>query len=248
LSPAIWWIGHATALIEIDGKRLVTDPVLGNRVGPLVRIAAPVAEDRLGVIDAVLLSHLHADHASLRSLRAVGAAAPVIAPRGAGAWLTRNGLQDVRELTPGASARIGRLDVSATRAEHDAQRRPFGVRADPIGYLVRGSISVYFAGDTDLFDEMEDLRGQVDVALLPVWGWGSRLGPGHLDPERAAQAAALIAPRLAIPIHWGTFALGWPARWPKDPELPTREFAALVERDAPGVEVRVLAPGQRLDV
>jgi L-ascorbate metabolism protein UlaG (beta-lactamase superfamily) len=246
--PAISWLGHATTLIEVDGTRLVTDPVLGNRVGPLVRIAAPVAADALGAVNGVLLSHLHSDHADLRSLRAVGASAPVLAPRQAGSWLRRHGVMDVIELSPGASVRIGRLDVWGTPAAHGARRRPFGAIAHPIGYLVRGSVSLYFAGDTDLFDEMENLHGQVDVALLPVWGWGSRLGPGHLDPERAARAAALIAPRLAIPIHWGTLALGWPARRPEDPEQPAREFAALVRRDAPGVEVRVLAPGERVEL
>ena len=57
---------------------------------------------------------------------------------------------------------------------------------------------------------MSELAGSIDLALLPVWGWGPTLGPGHLDPARAATAAALIAPRVAVPIHWGTFALRWP--------------------------------------
>ena len=63
---------------------------------------------------------------------------------------------------------------------------------------------VYFAGDTDIFDGMADLA-PVDVALLPIWGWGPTMGPGHMDPARAAQAAALLQARLAIPIHWGTY-------------------------------------------
>src|SRR5205823_3537156 len=136
--------------------------------------------------------------------------------------------------------------IAATRARHDSRRRPLGPRAEPVGYLVLGSRSVYFAGDTDLFDEMEALRGSVDVALLPVWGWGPRLGPGHLDPERAARAAAIIAPKLAIPIHWGTFAPVWPGGRTEDPERPAREFARLTSRYAPSVEVRLLAPGGRI--
>ena len=83
------------------------------------------------------------------------------------------------------------------------------------------------------------------MALLPVWGWGSKLGPGHLDPERAARAAAIIQPEVAIPIHWGTFALGRPARRPPDPAWPARRFAVLAAEYAPGVRVRVLAPGDR---
>jgi L-ascorbate metabolism protein UlaG (beta-lactamase superfamily) len=242
--PSITWLGHATTLIELDSTRLVTDPVLRSRIGPLVRIAA--AAPSLERVDGVLLSHLHADHADLPSLRKLKHV-PVLAPHPARAWLLGNGIHDVRELAPGESTGIGGLRVAATRAVHEPRRRPLGATAAPIGFLVQGAISVYFAGDTDLFPEMAELRGRVDVALLPVWGWGKRLGPGHLDPERAAQAAAMIAPRMAIPIHWGTFALGWPARPPADPWGPAREFAELAARHAPDVEVRLLAPGERVE-
>ena len=67
-----------------------------------------------------------------------------------------------------------------------------------------GGRSVYFAGDTDVFEEMADLA-PVDVALLPIWGWGPSMGPGHMDPARAAEAARLLDARVAIPIHWGTY-------------------------------------------
>jgi len=107
-------------------------------------------------------------------------------------------------------------------------------------------VTTYFAGDTDLFPEMADLSGHLDVALLPVAGWGPRVGPGHLDPRRAAQAAAVLRPRMAIPVHWGTFAsLG--AR-PDDPGAPAREFADRTAELAPAVEVKVLAPGAGVEV
>jgi L-ascorbate metabolism protein UlaG (beta-lactamase superfamily) len=136
--------------------------------------------------------------------------------------------------------------VVATEARHDARRWPLGVRAEPLGFAVRGSGgSAYFAGDTDLFDAMGDLAGSIDVALLPVSGWGATLGPGHLDAARAAEAAARIAPRVAVPVHWGTLAPVWPMKRHPDPRAPPVEFAARVARDAPGVEVRVLEPGAR---
>lgn len=244
----ITWLGHATALLELDACRLLTDPVLRDRLGPLGRVAPSAGIERLEEIDGVLLSHLHADHADPPSLRAVGDTVPVLAPRGAGGWLARRGLHDVRELRPGARVTIGAVRVAATPASHDGRRRPLGPRAEPIGFLVTGTRSVYFAGDTDLFDAMGKLRGSVEVALLPVWGWGSRLGPGHLDPERAARAAALIAPEIAIPIHWGTFAPRWPGGRMADPEGPAREFERLARRFAPSVEVRVLAPGERTEL
>lgn len=245
------WIGHATVLIELDGVRLLTDPVLRDRVGPLVRIAPAggIAPDG-GIappdrIDGVLLSHLHADHADLPSLRAVADEIPVVAPRPAAGWLLRNGLHDVREVGAGETVEVGTVRVTATTAVHGGRRHPLGPRGDPVGYVITGSRTVYFAGDTDLFEAMGELSGTIEVALLPVWGWGPRLGPGHLDPERAARAAALIAPEVAIPIHWGTFAPRWPGGRMADPEAPAREFARLVGRCAPSVEVRMLSPGGR---
>lgn len=246
MSVEIEWLGHASVLIELDGVRLVTDPLLRRRVGPLVRVAPPLRADAARDVDAVLLSHLHADHADPASLRRI--AAPVIAPRRAGQWLRRRGVRDVREMSAGEELTVRAVNVVAVGAEHEAHRYPFGPTAQPVGFVVRGSGSVYFAGDTDLFDAMEELRGGVDVALLPVWGWGTKLGPGHLDPVRAARAAAIIAPRVAIPIHWGTFAMPRPIGPGAASDSPPREFAELVAREVPQAEVRVLRPGERTKV
>lgn len=242
------WLGHASVLVELNGARLLTDPALRDRVGPLFRVGPPVVAHGLGRIDAVLLSHLHADHADLPSLRRIAAAPVVLAPYPARSWLRRKGVTGVRELRPAEQAQIGSVMVTAVPATHDRRRWPFGPAADPIGYVISDSASVYFAGDTDLDPAMADLRGSIDIALVPVWGWGRSVGAGHLDPQRAALAVALIAPALAIPIHWGTFAL--PALTPRRSDLrrPAVEFAALVRRYAPGVDVRVLAPGARTEL
>lgn len=244
----ITWLGHSTVLIELDGMRLLTDPVVRDRVGPLVRVAPPVATSTLDGIDAVLLSHLHADHADAPSLRWV--TSPLtIAPRGARSWLLKRTPGEVREMVAGEDQVVGSVRVTATPATHDPRRWAFGARAEPVGFVVRGSGgSVYFAGDTDLFPAMADLAGSIDVALLPVSGWGATLGPGHLDAERAAEAAAMIAPRVAVPIHWGTLSPRRPMRRHPDPSRPPHEFARLVARRAPRVEVRVLAPGDRTGV
>ncbi len=247
-SLTVTWGGHATALIELDGVRLLTDPVLNDRVGPLRRIASPVDPELGERIDAVMLSHLHADHAELRSLRRLGAPTIVFAPRGAAGWLARHGVRNVEELSPGEEARLGGVRITATPARHGRRRWPLGVEAEPIGFIAEGSQGLYFAGDTDLFAAMSELAGRVDVALLPIAGWGPTLGPGHLDPARAVQAAALIAARLVVPIHWGTFALGWPVPPKLDHQQPAQQFSALMARALPDVDVRVLAPGERTEV
>jgi L-ascorbate metabolism protein UlaG (beta-lactamase superfamily) len=236
-------VGHATVLIELGGVRLLTDPVLRPRV---VHLRRHGATPRPPCVDAVLISHLHSDHLHLASLRELPGLPPVIAPRGVGAWLGRLGVE-ADEVAAGESRDVDGVAVRAVRAEHGAQRRPVGgPAAEPLGFVIGSAPSVYFAGDTDVFDGMADFA-PIDVALLPVAGWGPRLGPGHMNPERAARAAALLRPRVAIPIHWGTFHPTYArrGRWFSD---PPHEFAAQVEAVAPSVEVRVLVPGESTSV
>ena len=109
-----------------------------------------------------------------------------------------------------------------------------------------GSRAIYFAGDTGSFAAMAGLAGgPLDLALLPVWGWGRTLGPGHLDPEAAARALTLLRPRRAVPIHWGTYATAWTRRRASPAFLsePPEEFARHAARLAPAVGVVVLQPG-----
>jgi L-ascorbate metabolism protein UlaG (beta-lactamase superfamily) len=222
--------------------RLLTDPLLRSRVAHLRRQGKAPAP--VGPIDAVLISHLHYDHLDLPSLRMLQPRPRAVCPAGAAGLVARAGYQEIDELLPGQSVQLGDVRVEATRAEHQSARRPGGPSAPPLGFVVRAERSVYFAGDTDLFDEMGDL-GPVDLALLPVAGYSPTLGEGHLDPRRAAEAAALIEPRVAVPIHWGTLrSLVQPiGSWFDRPPL---EFAAQAAELAPGVDVRVLAPGDSL--
>jgi L-ascorbate metabolism protein UlaG (beta-lactamase superfamily) len=242
--PRVTWLGHATALIELDGVRLLTDPALRARVVHLRRHGP--SPRGLGLIDVVLLSHLHYDHLDLASLRMLQSTPLLVCPAGARPLLAGAGFGHLAELQPGHSLELGDLRIEATPAAHGGSRRPGGPVVRPLGFVVRGSRSVYFAGDTDLFDEMAEL-GPVDVALLPVAGYSPKLGPGHLDPRRAAEAAALIEPRVAVPIHWGTFrALGRAGGpWFTDPPA---QFAAQVAELAPEVEVRVLPVGGSLEL
>jgi L-ascorbate metabolism protein UlaG (beta-lactamase superfamily) len=239
-------VGHGTVLLALDGLRLLTDPVLGRRAGLLRRLVPPAHRSTAERIDAILLSHLHADHADLPSLRRVGSAVPIVAPSGAAPWLVRHGFSQVRELRVGEATSVGEVTVAATPARHGGGRWPHGHDVEAVGLLVEGSRSVYYAGDTDLFPEMASLAGRVDLALLPVSGWGPTLGPGHLDPARAAEAASIIRPRVAIPVHWGTLGLPWKRPSREALAEPARDFAAAVRELAPGVDVRLLDPGERV--
>jgi L-ascorbate metabolism protein UlaG (beta-lactamase superfamily) len=239
----ICFLGHSTVLLEIDGVRILTDPVLVDRLGPLHRHNDAVAHllDEIEV-DVVLISHGHHDHLHAPSIRRLRGRPRIVVPRGLGKVVKG---RDVAEVVAGDHFDVGALRIDAIRAEHDGGRRPFGPMAAALGYRIAGSSRVYFAGDTDLFTEMNDLAGTVDVALLPVWGWGPRLGSGHLDPRRAAEAVVLIRPRLAIPIHWGTFYPFALARlWAHPLGNPPQEFAREAARVAPLCEIRILAPGQ----
>jgi L-ascorbate metabolism protein UlaG (beta-lactamase superfamily) len=230
-------------LIELGGVRLLTDPVLSSGFAHIRRDAPPPAPDVVADVDAVLISHLHLDHLDLASLRSLDGSFRLLVPRGAGAFLRGKGFAHAEELASGESRDVQGVEVVATPAVHDDRRWPvFGPRAIPVGFVVRGARSVYFAGDTDLFERMDGLEPDLDLALLPVWGWGPTLGPGHLDPARAALAAQRLQPRLAVPIHWGTF---YPRGRRKGDRLtsPPREFAARVAELAPRVTVRVLEPG-----
>ena len=109
----------------------------------------------------------------------------------------------MREADEGDEIAIGAVTIQVVHADHDASRGPLGVDAPAHGYLVRGSRSVYFAGDTDVFAGMAAFAG-IDVALLPVSGWGGKVPAGHLDPGRAAEAVSLLRPAVVVPIHWGT--------------------------------------------
>lgn len=244
----VTWLGHATVLIETGGARLLTDPVLRPRVAHLRRHPpmSPVPEH----LDAVLVSHLHHDHLDLPTVRALDPAAPLVVPAGAGRTrAVRSVRRTVLEVRSGEAISIAGVRVRAVPAVHDGRRTPLDPDVSPIGFVVEGGRRVYFAGDTEVFDGMRELGDHLDLALLPVWGWGPRLGPGHMDPEQAARAAALLRPAVAVPIHWGTLLpLGTARRHGRLLRVPGEAFAARVRELAPEVRVAVLAPGETLEL
>lgn len=224
LSELTWW-GHAAVQFRIGGVRIMTDPVLTDRIGPLRRAgSAAIDPGALDRPDLVLISHLHLDHLHAPSLAALGEDLHIVLPAGGRRLLDGVPVGRVSEVRPGDRVDVGPVSIEVHPAEHSAHRWPFGRLVGPaLGFVVRvtaeadtgagvdpaGPVtpavrSVYFAGDTDLFAGMAHL-GPIDLAAIPIWGWGPRLGPGHLDPERAARAVEIIDPGVVVPIHWGTY-------------------------------------------
>ncbi len=239
----IHWLGHATVLVH-DRARVLTDPVLTASLMHLHRRGGPVPHDLTGRVDAVVVSHLHLDHLHLPSLARLEPGTPVIVPRGAGRLLRGSALEAV-EVEVGDIVTVGAATVTVVPAVHAGTRWPWSrTGGEAVGYVVRGAGSTYFAGDTSLFPAMAELSDSLDVALLPVGGWGPSLRGHHMDPKDAAECLALLEAHVAVPIHYGTF-------WPRGLSSvrqhlfhdPGRAFAAQADIIAPGSDVRVLPPG-----
>lgn len=240
------YVGHSTLVIEMGSIRLITDPILRPRVAHLRR-AAPVAEVAAPV-DCVLVSHAHMDHLDPRSIALLAGDPVVVVPRGAGRFVRRR--RGVVEVAEGDEVGVGAVTVRATHAEHDGRRYALGPPVASLGYRIQGDRSVYFAGDTGLFPGMADIGSSgIDVALLPVAGWGARLPPGHLDPQAAAHALEQLAPCVAVPIHWGTLEpILATKRLADGSSSAAEEFAQRAATLAPDVEVVVLPPGGTVEL
>jgi len=239
------YLGHATVLIETGRLKILTDPILRQRVAGVLRSAPIDLRSLEDGLDAVVISHAHYDHLHESSLRLLERSTRIIVPRGLGGIVGRLGFKDVDEVRVGDALEIDKVVIKVVHAEHSGQRLPFVLTAGAVGYVIEGDQRVYFAGDTDMYEGMAAIDAP-DVALLPIWGWGPRLGPGHMNPRRAAEAAALLRARLAIPIHWGSLhPMGMRRLMP---DQPARQFAEAVAELAPATRVSVLEPGGSLDL
>jgi L-ascorbate metabolism protein UlaG (beta-lactamase superfamily) len=249
----ITWLGHATVLVEMDGVRLLTDPFFGEGLGPLRRLGPTPDPATIGPIDAVLISHAHPDHFNLPSLRRVGGEPLVVVPSGLGHAARRAG-QTVREIAagdrfdvpPAGPPGIGGRGIGVTAVPARHWRWPLRPGARCIGYLIEGSVGIYFAGDTALFPAMDRLAGRVAIALLPVGRWGPHRGPDRLTPASAVEAMSRVGARAAIPIHWGTFRPPGlpPGRWGSPAADAGPRFAEVAGERSPDFDIRVLQPGE----
>lgn len=241
------FLGHSTVLVRLGGVVVLTDPVLrGSVAGVVRRMAPPVDPSGVGPAEIVLISHAHHDHLDLHTLRHLPPGYTLVVPRGVGRYVGDVGAGRVVQLSEGDEVEVLGLQVAAVRAIHEGRRHPFGPPAEALGFVVSSvDQSVYHAGDTALYPEMVHLAERsIDVALLPVWGWGPRLGPGHLDPETAAVAAALIRPGVAVPVHWGTLWSRLVRHTHHRRTQPPYEFVDAVAQISPEITATVLGIGE----
>jgi L-ascorbate metabolism protein UlaG (beta-lactamase superfamily) len=239
--------------LEESGVSLLTDPVLADRLAHLKRMAGPTPV-LPGPPDAVLISHLHADHFHLASLRTIPGEPRLIVPRGAAAFvaqgLGRSWARRCVEVTPGDEVAIDGIKVKAVKAAHSGGRGAWSRKtAMAIGFVVEGSYRTWYAGDTGLFDEMSEL-GPLDLALIPVGGWGPSLSSTHhLGPVAAAEALHRVKAAWAVPVHYGTF---WPMGMSGIRQhmfaAPGDDFARAAARTSPETKVRVLHQGESLTI
>ena len=216
----VTYIGHATLLIEVEGKRFLTDPNFDTTLGGfLPRVSIPgIALDALPKLDAILLTHAHADHLSFDSLDALPREIPLYAPAAVARWLVRQGYTHSVPLSPGECVNVDNVRVRAASATHKGNR--YGVdrwRSAANMYLLETkTVSAFFAGDTALVADTTDLveshltsTGRIlDLALLPIghapW-WKPGFRKGHLTSGDALTLFERLKARYLIPYHWGTF-------------------------------------------
>jgi L-ascorbate metabolism protein UlaG (beta-lactamase superfamily) len=246
----VTWLGHSAVMLEVDGVRLVADPVYDNvgGTGLVRRIGGRIPDGPPWRPDLVVLSHMHHDHTDLPTLNRLEHAA-LVAPPGGGRWLSDQGFHVIGEPRPGETVSGCGLTVTAVPANHEGNRRG-GPQADAVGHLVSdGHQTVWLAGDTDLYEQMLELRemsptGSIDLAMVPVWGWGPNIGLGHLDPIRAAEAVRRVGARRAVPVHWGTLHPPFYRRFMTNQlTRPGPELAEEVARRAIDCQVDVLPVG-----
>lgn len=216
----ITYIGHATLLLEVGGVRIMTDPNFETTLGRfLPRVSAPgIRFDDLPALDALLLTHAHADHLSFKTLRRLPRQIPLYAPGAIAGWLQRKGHTNAVPLDPGYVATVGEARIHAEMATHQGSRYGFDRwRSAANMYVIESETeSIFFAGDTALTDTTHHLVQRVlwekgrrlDVALLPIGyapSWKPGFRRGHLTSEDALALFETLRARAMVPYHWGTF-------------------------------------------
>lgn len=243
---SVTWIGHATALVQLDGSCFLTDPIFNDRVVIIKRLIPPgLRLQDLPPIDFVLISHNHYDHLDVPTLKRLGWDTVIIVPEGLKAFLQKKGFRRVRELKWWESTSVDPLKITAVPSKHFSGRGLFDRNQTRwCSYLVEGSTTVYFAGDTGYFDGFKQIgqRFRIDIALIPIGAYNPRrfMKSKHVDPEEALQAFLDLGAKFVIPIHWGTFRLSL-----ESIDEPPKRLRAAAMQNGVVNRVVILCQGER---
>lgn len=255
-TPSVTWLGHSSAIVHLGGVCILTDPVLEAETSALSPLPRRLAMSTLGVdalpsIDAVIVSHGDYDHLHSPTIRALARRFPdatVLVPEGVRRPVVIAGYRNAIEARPGQSTRIGRVTAAAEPAHHETRRTATAIKTgDALSWvLTDGDRRVLFVGDTGYgpaFEAIGRAWGPFDALLVPIGAYEPReiVARMHATPEESVRIARDVGARLAIGIHWGTFALS-----PDTPEEAVRRF--LRAGAEAGIETRVLAIGETIAI
>jgi L-ascorbate metabolism protein UlaG (beta-lactamase superfamily) len=250
----VTWLGHSTMLLELDGHRILTDPVWGARssplrwVGPARWYAPPLALDALPPVDVVLVSHDHYDHLDYPTMTALASVdTTFVVPLGVAAHLVYWGVPEERivELDWWDETTVGVLRIACTPARHASGRTLLDQNATLwASYaLVGPAHRVWFSGDTGLFPALTEIGerfGPFDLTMIEAGAYGSAWPDWHLGPEQAVRAHRMVRGAVMLPVHWGLFDLAFHG-WTEPIER------VLVAADREGVGVIAPRPGQSIE-
>lgn len=215
---ALTFGGHATVMLRYRGLAIAFDPMLGRWIGGVRRAVEPgLAPGDFSDVGLILISHRHADHLHVPTLKRLPRSATLVVPAGAASWVGALGFARVIELQPGADLELRGIQVIAAAASHGDHDLARG-----LSYVVRGTgPSAYLCGDSGYFSGFADVgaRFAPDIAVLPIGGFlPSSFRARHMSPLDALFAFEDLRARMLVPIHHGAFPLSYerldePARW-----------------------------------